>query len=88
LYEAFLEGMLLGLILWMVKKKVKIYGIISGLFVSLYGAFRFFIEFFREPDSQLGYYFGFITMGQILCVVMILSGIGMILYAKKKSVTI
>ncbi|MFA6238924.1 MAG: prolipoprotein diacylglyceryl transferase [Bacteriovorax sp.] len=88
LYEAFLEGILLGLILWTVKKKVKVYGILSGLFVSLYGVFRFILEFFREPDSQLGYYFGVITMGQILCFLMIFSGIAMMLYSKKKNVTI
>jgi phosphatidylglycerol:prolipoprotein diacylglycerol transferase len=88
LYEAFLEGILLCAILWMVKKKVKIYGIISGLFVSLYGVFRFVVEFFREPDSQLGYYFGFITMGQILCFLMIFAGVGIIVYSKKKNITI
>jgi phosphatidylglycerol:prolipoprotein diacylglycerol transferase len=88
LYEAFLEGILLGLILWAVKKKVKVYGIISGLFVSLYGVFRFILEFFREPDSQLGYYFGFITMGQILCFLMIFSGLAIIVYSKNKNVTI
>ena len=88
LYEAFLEGFLLAAILWLVKKKVKIYGIISGLFVSLYGVFRFIVEFFREPDSQLGYYFGFITMGQILCFLMILGGMGIIIYSKKRALTI
>ncbi|MDO9181827.1 MAG: prolipoprotein diacylglyceryl transferase [Bacteriovorax sp.] len=88
LYEAFLEGIFLCAILWAVKTKVKIYGIISGLFVSLYGVFRFIVEFFREPDSQLGYYFGFITMGQILCFIMIFSGIGIILYANKRKITI
>lgn len=88
LYEAFLEGIVLGCILWLVKARVKVYGILSGLFVSIYGLFRFIIEFFREPDSQLGYYFGIITMGQILCFVMILAGIGMIIYSKKKNVTI
>ena len=88
LYEAFLEGFLLAAILWLVKKKVKIYGIISGLVVSLYGVFRFIVEFFREPDSQLGYYFGFITMGQILCFLMILGGMGIIIYSKKRALTI
>lgn len=88
LYEAFLEGILLGIILWLVKQKVKVYGILSGIFVSLYGVFRFILEFFREPDSQLGYYFGFITMGQILCFLMIFSGIAIIVYSKKKNVTI
>ncbi|MGZ3787653.1 MAG: prolipoprotein diacylglyceryl transferase [Bacteriovorax sp.] len=88
LYEAFLEGLLLFAILWMVKARVKIYGIIGGVFVGLYGVFRFIVEFFREPDSQLGYYFGFITMGQILCFIMILAGVGLIIYAKKKNITI
>lgn len=88
LYEAFLEGILLCAILWVVKKKVKVYGIISGLFVSLYGVFRFIVEFFREPDSQLGYYFGGLTMGQILCFLMIVAGMGIIVYSKKKNITI
>jgi phosphatidylglycerol:prolipoprotein diacylglycerol transferase len=88
LYEAFLEGLLLSIILWIVKKKVKIYGILSGLFAALYGLFRFIIEFFREPDSQLGFYFGSITMGQILCFVMIIAGTGIIIYSKKKNLTI
>ena len=88
LYEAFLEGFLLCSILWLVKPKVKIYGILSGLFVALYGIFRFTVEFFREPDSQLGYYFGGITMGQILCFVMVIAGAGIIIYSKKKNITI
>lgn len=88
LYEAFLEGLLLCAILWWTKKKTKIYGIISGLFVALYGVFRFVVEFFREPDSQLGYYFGFITMGQILCFLMIVSGVVIVLYNRKRKLTI
>ncbi len=88
LYEGFLEGLVLGILLWTIKKKVKVYGIISGAFVSLYGVFRFIIEFFREPDAQLGYYFGMITMGQILCFLMIFSGIGMIIYSRNKNITI
>ena len=88
LYEAFLEGILLCAIMWFTKSKVKIYGIISGLFVALYGVFRFSLEFFREPDAQLGYYFGFITMGQILCFLMVFAGIAIIVYSKKKNVVI
>ncbi len=88
LYEAFLEGILLFIILWFVKSRVKIYGIIGAYFVGLYGIFRFIVEFFREPDSQLGYYFGLITMGQILCSLMIFAGVGLIIYAKKKNITI
>ena len=88
LYEAFLEGLLLFAIMWLIKSRAKIYGIIGGFFVAFYGIFRFIVEFFREPDSQLGYYFGFITMGQILCFMMIVGGIGLIIYAKKKNITI
>lgn len=88
LYEAILEGMVLTAVLWMLRSKVKIYGIISAVFVGLYGVFRFIIEFYREPDSQLGYYFGIFTMGQILCFMMVIVGIGMGIYAKKKNIAI
>jgi phosphatidylglycerol:prolipoprotein diacylglycerol transferase len=80
LYEAFLEGLVLWAILWIVLKRVKNYGIISSLFLLGYGVFRFIVEFFREPDQQLGFYFGSMTMGQILCFLMILAGVGLFFY--------
>lgn len=83
LYEAVLEGLVLTGILWMVLKRIKNYGVISSLFLLGYGTFRFIVEFFREPDQQLGYYFGSITMGQILCFIMILSGFGLWGYVVK-----
>lgn len=49
-------------------------GVLSTWFLILYGVARFVVEFFREPDSQLGYYFGWMTMGQILCLIMIVVG--------------
>lgn len=85
LYEAFLEGILLMAVVWFVKSKTKIYGIIGAFFVGGYGVFRFIIEFFREPDAQLGYYFGFLTMGQILCLIMIIAGILLGIYMKRKN---
>lgn len=88
LYEAFLEGILLCAIVWIVKSRVKIYGIIGACFVGFYGVFRFIVEFFREPDTQLGYYFGYITMGQILCFLMMIAGVGLYIHAKKRNVTI
>lgn len=88
LYEAVLEGLVLSAILWVLKSRVKIYGMISAAFIACYGIFRFIVEFYREPDSQLGYYFGFLTMGQILCFIMIVVGIGVGFYAKKRNVTI
>lgn len=84
LYEAVAEGIILLIILWALKKRVKIYGIISSVFFIGYGTMRYFIEFFREPDSQLGYYLGgTTTMGQLLCLFMVLIGIFVFFYAKK-----
>lgn len=83
LYEAILEGLVLALILWFSVNKVKKYWQISSLFLIGYGSFRFIVEFFREADSQLGYYFGFMTMGQILCAIMIISGFLLFALANK-----
>ena len=75
LYEAGLEGLVLGLILWIYSAKSRASGRVSGLFLMGYGCFRFIIEFVRLPDAQLGYLaFGWLTMGQVLCVPMILLG--------------
>ncbi len=89
LYEALFEGLILFLILWALKPRVKRYGILGGVFLIGYGVFRFFIEYFREADSQLGYYLGgAVTMGQILCFIMIFVGIGMIVLSGKNPVKI
>ncbi|MBC7428290.1 MAG: prolipoprotein diacylglyceryl transferase [Bacteriovorax sp.] len=88
LYEAFLEGIMLTVALWILRSKVKVYGIISAAFIGVYGLFRFVVEFYREPDSQLGYYFGFLTMGQLLCAIMVVVGVLVGVYAKKRNVTI
>lgn len=93
LYEAFFEGIVLWLILWTVRKHKKWDGIITGLYTSGYGFIRFFIEYFRQPDSDIGYRIAKnasadiytnssllnISTGQILCFIMILSGIGIII---------
>lgn len=84
LYEFFLEGVVLFAGLWILKDKGFRSGIISSLFLILYGLFRFFVEFFREPDAQLGYILGPFTMGQSLSAVMILVGIGILFYRSKK----
>jgi phosphatidylglycerol:prolipoprotein diacylglycerol transferase len=88
LYEAVLEGIVLFGVVWFVKKRTNIYGVIGAFFVGGYGVFRFIVEFFREPDSQLGYYFKYFTMGQILCSLMILAGVGLYIHAKKKNALI
>jgi len=84
LYEGILEGIVLALILWWSKDRVKFRGIQTGIYFIGYGVFRFIVEFFREPDVQLGYFFGgVITMGQILCFLMTLAGLAIILISVK-----
>ena len=77
LYEASVEGILLFLILITLVNNnfLEKRGFISSLFLILYSTFRFFIEFFREPDSQIGYLILSLTMGQILCLVFFTIGI-------------
>lgn len=76
LYEAFLEGLVLLIILQWFSLRSPPRMAISGMFLLGYGAFRFAVEFVRLPDVQLGYLaFGWLTMGQILCLPMILFGI-------------
>jgi len=82
LYEAFLEGFLMFVILWWFSAKPRPQLAVTGLFVGLYGLFRFFVEFFREPDAHLSFILGgWLTMGQLLSFPMILLGLGMMLYA-------
>jgi phosphatidylglycerol:prolipoprotein diacylglycerol transferase len=76
LYEAFLEGIILFIILWFFSQRMRPLGAISGLFLVGYGLFRFLVEFVRVPDEQLGHLaFGWLTMGQILSSPMILLGL-------------
>jgi len=77
LYEAILEGIILFLILnyFMNKDYLKKPGLISGLFLIYYSLFRFFIEFLRVPDQQIGYLFLNLTMGQIISLVFVSIGI-------------
>jgi len=83
IYEAFFEGIILFLLLNLVFKKYfyKSVGVISSLFIIYYSLFRFFIEFFREPDSQLGIIFTYFTMGQLISFVFFI--IGLLIYYKK-----
>lgn len=79
LYEALTEGILLFVILnvlwWFVPKYRERAGFLTGLFFILYGLFRFALEFFREPDAHLGFIFEQLTMGQLLCIPMVLLGV-------------
>tara|TARA_B100001287_G_scaffold271418_1_gene271694 strand:+ start:516 stop:1298 length:783 start_codon:yes stop_codon:yes gene_type:complete len=77
LYEAIFEGVVLFIILIIFKKKgfLNFPGIISGIFLIFYSLFRFFIEFFRVPDEQLGYIIMNLTMGQIISFIFFIVGI-------------
>ncbi|MCK4609149.1 MAG: prolipoprotein diacylglyceryl transferase [Gammaproteobacteria bacterium] len=76
LYEFFMEGVVLFIILWWFSAKPRPRGAVSGLFLLCYGSFRFGLEFFRQPDPQLGFIaFNWITMGQLLSIPMIIGGI-------------
>lgn len=84
LYESVLEGGVLFFILWFMKEKKLPPGGLLAAFLSLYGGFRFFLEFFREPDVQLGFVFGPFTMGQVLSSFMIAVGLFLLFFLKKE----
>ncbi|MGH1377234.1 MAG: prolipoprotein diacylglyceryl transferase [Alphaproteobacteria bacterium] len=75
IYEALSEGALLFVILFFLSRSDKVKtGAVTGVFLLGYGTFRGLIEFVREPDVQIGLIGGFISMGQVLCLPMILLG--------------
>ena len=84
LYEAFFEGIVLFVVLWALRRKSPFPGYLLSLYLMGYGLVRFFVEFYRQPDSQLGYFWDILTMGQILCLAMILCGTAIFLYRKGK----
>jgi phosphatidylglycerol:prolipoprotein diacylglycerol transferase len=82
LYEGFLEGIVLFTVMWRFTAKSRPRLAPSGLFLVLYGSFRFLVEFVRMPDPQIGYLaWGWLTMGQALSLPMILIGCAFLTYA-------
>jgi phosphatidylglycerol:prolipoprotein diacylglycerol transferase len=86
IYEALFEGLILFFLLNYLakKKKFETPGLISSIFLIFYSIFRFLLEFFREPDSQVGFIFFNLTMGQLISVIFLLFGV--YLYLSKKNV--
>jgi phosphatidylglycerol---prolipoprotein diacylglyceryl transferase len=82
LYEALLEGPILFLIMWYFRTRIKRPGELLVIFLWGYGIFRFTVEFFREPDPQLGFIIQWLTMGQLLCLAMIAGGIALEIYVR------
>jgi phosphatidylglycerol:prolipoprotein diacylglycerol transferase len=84
LYEMLLEGVVMFTVLWLVSLKPRPRYLISGLFALMYGCFRFAVEFVRLPDPQLGYLaFGWLTMGQILSLPLIVVGLVLLVMSRK-----
>jgi len=74
IYEAFAEGIVLFAVLWTVRNKKYRPGTLSIIYVMGYGMMRFMVEFFRQPDPQIGFLAGYFTLGQLLCIAMIAAG--------------
>jgi phosphatidylglycerol:prolipoprotein diacylglycerol transferase len=72
-----LEGLLLFVILWLYARKPRPQGAVAALFLMGYGVLRFAVEFFREPDAHLGVLSLGMSMGQWLCMPMIVGGVGL-----------
>lgn len=85
LYEAFLEGLVLFVIMHFSQRALLVKGRACGIFLIFYALFRIFIECFREPDVQLGFFFGGCTMGQLLSIPMFGLGIYLLCQSKMKS---
>ncbi|MCL2792748.1 MAG: prolipoprotein diacylglyceryl transferase [Spirochaetaceae bacterium] len=100
LYQALFEGFVLWAVLWFFIRKIKLpHGALIGSYIAGYGFIRFFIEYFREPDHNIGFILQFssqashiyrfdsflnFTMGQLLCFLMIVAGLLFILYSYKQ----
>jgi phosphatidylglycerol---prolipoprotein diacylglyceryl transferase len=87
LYEALFEGLVLFILLWSIRKKKVSDGFMLGAYLCGYGFVRFFIEFFREPDYQLGFVLSFMSMGQVLCAIMMMAGIIILVWRKQVSIS-
>ena len=85
LYEAVLEGLVLFSILWIYSRIKRGHGLVAAAFLFYYGFFRIFIEFFRAPDSHIGYlYDKWLTLGQVLSLPMLILGLWIIIHYRFK----
>ena len=85
IYES-IKNLLIFAALWTIKNKKLPRGFMFWTFVTMYGFLRFFIEFFRQPDEQIGFLFGSFSMGQLLSLPLFLVGIFMLIKLKQKSI--
>ena len=86
LYQAALEGLALFILLWWYSARPRPRGAVAGLFGVGYGSFRFFVEFFRQPDEDMGFVaFQWLTMGQLLSLPMIVAGLALMAMAYRRA---
>ncbi|MBX3237266.1 MAG: prolipoprotein diacylglyceryl transferase [Nitrospiraceae bacterium] len=84
LYESALEGALLFTVLWLIARRMPPAGTVFGSFLIGYGICRFIVEFFREPDAQIGFLFGTLSMGQLLSLPMLVGGAVILVIAAQR----
>lgn len=84
LYEALFEGVFLFVVLWSVRRRLRVPGAMLPLYLIGYGTVRFFIEYFRQPDAHLGFVLFSLSMGQVLCLSMIGSGGLLLVYLYRR----
>jgi len=88
LYQAFSEGLVLFVVIWLFSARKRPVGMVSGAFLCCYGVLRLCTEFFRQPDSHLGFIaFDWLTMGQLLSLPMFIAGILLMVFAREYSGT-
>ncbi|PKM70407.1 MAG: prolipoprotein diacylglyceryl transferase [Firmicutes bacterium HGW-Firmicutes-18] len=87
IYEAFFEGIVLFFIMYILSRRKSVHGTLIGSFLIIYGIMRFFIEFFREPDPQIGFILGIFSMGQVLCIIMITIGSFLFWYVQMQGIS-
>lgn len=86
LYEAFFEGIFLFVVLWSLRRRIRLPGAMLGLFLIGYGTVRFFIEYYRQPDAHLGFVLSSFSMGQVLCLLMVAGGIFFLIFINHRYV--
>lgn len=87
LYQAFAEGLVLFVIVWLVALRTRPAAVVSGSFLCGYGVLRLFTEYFRLPDANIGYIAGdWLTLGQIYSLPMVIAGLLLILYGRRLAV--
>ena len=82
LYQMLIEGVILTVLMLFLARRRWHAGTLAGAFLVAYGTGRFFTEFFREPDQQLGFFLNYFSMGQLLCLPMIMLGAALLTYPR------